>query len=86
MSFLNLKDVRSAIACSRSRIFESLVTAGFATIVYFQESSSFNSDATINKYFVESWFKISIKKIQIEKLIQKVQVLPESITNDQISK
>ena len=52
MPFSNLKDVKSIIACSRSRIFESLTTAGVTTIVYFQENSSFNSDATINKSLV----------------------------------
>ena len=52
--FSNLKDVNSVIACSISRIFESLTTAGVTTIVYFQENSSFNSDATINKSLVQS--------------------------------
>ena len=47
--FSNLKDVKSVIACSSSRIFESLTTAGVTTIVYFQENSSLISDATINK-------------------------------------
>ena len=54
MPLSNLKDVKCVIACSRSRIFESLSTPGVTTIVYFQENSSFNSDATINKALVQS--------------------------------
>ena len=55
MSFSNLKHAKSVIAFSRSKVFESLTTAGVTTFqVYFQEKSSFNSDATINKSLVQS--------------------------------
>ena len=54
MPFSNSKDVKSVIECSRSRIFESWTTAVVTTITYFQENSSFNSDASINKSLVQS--------------------------------
>ena len=54
MPFSNLKDAESAIACSRSNIFESLTTSGVTTLVYFQENFAFYSDATINKPLVQS--------------------------------